>query len=352
MNAASSVWGHELSRRSHATRKMNRQPNMHRSGNSEFLQAGGVFRKTGGPAWRQGVALLAMVWLSGCSMFGPSDPSAHDRANSLVILLSDESPAYRRVAQEVASRAGRPVVNFRLDGTLASQEDVIRRLQRSTYSTVVAIGLPAARSARRLTGKRVVFCQVSSHEEESLVSPFMKGVSAVPPVREQFRAWRALNPKLRTVGVITGPQQRALLAEARQSARENGLVLIAVEVKSDRETLYAFQRLSPRVQGLWLVPDNRVLSNSVLHYLMAYAVKEGKQVLAFSHELLALGALLSVESSPADIAGQVLVRTRESSAKRAGILPLTHVETRVNLIMLRRFGLVMPPGFKGKIHAS
>ncbi|MEK6550321.1 MAG: ABC transporter substrate binding protein, partial [Pseudomonadota bacterium] len=251
---------------------------MHRSGNSEFLQAGGVFRKTGGPAWRQGVALLAMVWLSGCSMFGPSDPSAHDRANSLVILLSDESPAYRRVAQEVASRAGRPVVNFRLDGTLASQEDVIRRLQRSTYSTVVAIGLPAARSARRLTGKRVVFCQVSSHEEESLVSPLMKGVSAVPPVREQFRAWRALNPKLRTVGVITGPQQRALLAEARQSARENGLVLIAVEVKSDRETLYAFQRLSPRVQGLWLVPDNRVLSNSVLHDLMAYAVKEGKQV--------------------------------------------------------------------------
>ena len=128
MNAASSVWGHELSRRSHATRKMNRQPNMHRSGNSEFLQAGGVFRKTGGPAWRQGVALLAMVWLSGCSMFGPSDPSAHDRANSLVILLSDESPAYRRVAQEVASRAGRPVVNFRLDGTLASQDDVIRRI--------------------------------------------------------------------------------------------------------------------------------------------------------------------------------------------------------------------------------
>ena len=292
--------------------------------------------------------MLAMVWLAGCSMFGQpgQDPA------SLAILQSDESPAYHRVAQEISNRAGKPVVVYRLDGTAARQEDVLRHLQRSTHATVVAIGLPAARTARRLTGKHVVFCQVSSHEEVGLLSPHMKGVSAVPPVREQFRAWRALNPKLRTVGVITGPQQRALLVEARQAARENGLVLIAVEVKSDRETLYAFQRLSPRVQGLWLVPDNRVLSHSVLHDLMAYAVKEGKQVLAFSHELLALGALLSVESSPADIAEQVLVRTRESSAKKTGILPLTHVETRVNLTMLRRFGLVMPSGFKGKIHAS
>jgi ABC-type uncharacterized transport system substrate-binding protein len=316
---------------------------MRRHGNCEFFQKG---------VWRQGIALLALFWVAGCTMLGLSDPASQDRANNLAILLSDESPAFRRVAQEMASQAGKPIENFRLDGSVASQAETLRRLQRSTHSTVVAIGLPAARGARRLTGKQVVFCQVSSHEEESLVSPLMKGVSAIPPVREQFRAWRALNPKLRTVGVITGPQQSALLTEARQSARANGLELIAVEVKSDRETLYAFKRLSPRVQGLWLVPDNRVLSNAVLLDLMAHAVKEGKQVLAFSHELLALGALLSVESSPADIAGRVLARTRETSAKSVGVLPLTRVETRVNATMLRRFGLTVPSGFEGKLHAS
>ena len=342
MNAAAT------STRPCGTQALTRQPInflliMFRPGNCEFFQKG---------VWRQGIALLALFWVGGCSMLGISDPASHDRANNLAILLSDESPAFRRVAQEMASQAGKPIENFRLDGSVASQVETLRRLQRSTHSTVVAIGLPAARAARRLTDKQVVFCQVSSHEEESLMSPFVKGVSAIPPVREQFRAWRALNPKLRTVGVITGPQQSALLTEARQAAHANGLELIAVEVKSDRETLYAFKRLSRRVQGLWLVPDNRVLSNAVLHDLMAHAVKEGKQVLAFSHELLALGALLSVESSPADIAGRVLARTRETSAKSVAVLPLTRGETRVNATMLRRFGLTMPSGFEGKLHAS
>lgn len=322
---------------------MNFLPTMPRSGNCGFIEEG---------VWRQWIVLLALFWVAGCSMLGLSDPASRDHANNLAILLSDESPAFRHVAEEVANQAGRPIANFRLDGSVASREEALRRLQRSTHSTIVAIGLPAARAAHRLTDKQVVFCQVSSHEEESLVSPFVKGVSAVPPVREQFRAWRALNPKLRTVGVITGPQQTVLLTEARQAARANGLELIAVEVKSDRETLYAFKRLSRRVQGLWLVPDNRVLSNAVLRDLMTHAVKEGKQVLAFSHELLGLGALLSVESSPADIAGQVLARTRETSAKSVGILPLTRVETRVNATMLRRFGLTVPGGFEGKLHAS
>ena len=302
--------------------------------------------------WRQGLGLLALFWMAGCSMLGSVDSVSREHADSLAILLSDESPAFRRVAQEITSQTGHPIESFRLTDSATSQAEILQRLQRSTRSTIIAIGLPAARAARRLTNKQVVFCQVSSHEEGSLASAFVKGVSAIPPVREQFRAWRALNPKLSKVGVITGAQQGALLTEARQAAHANGLELITVEVKSDRETLYAFKRLSPRVQGLWLVPDNRVLSNAVLRDLMAHAVKEGKQVLAFSHELLGLGALLSVESSPADIARQVLARTRDGSANNVAVLPLTRVDTRVNAMMLRRFGLTMPSSFEGKLHAS
>lgn len=316
---------------------------MLRFGNREFFQ---------GKIWRQGIALLALFWVAGCSMLGVSDPASRNPANNLTILLSDDSPAFRRVAEEMASQAGAPIESFRLNDGTASPAEILRRLQRSPRPIVVAIGLPAARAAQRLTNKQIVYCQVSSHEERSLASPFTKGVSATPPVREQFRAWRTLNPKLRTVGVITGPQQSALLTEARQAARAHGLELVAVEVTSDRETLYAFKRLSRRVQGLWLVPDNRVLSNTVLRDLMTHAVKEGKQVLAFSHELLGLGALLSVENSPADIAARVLARTRETSAKGVGVLPLTRVEIRVNATMLRRFGLTLPVGFEGKPHAS
>lgn len=293
-----------------------------------------------------------LLGLAGCSMFGQKEPAPVEPPKRLAILLSNESPAFLRVAKEVIRQHGKPIESFRLNDNNASPEETLRRLQQSPATNVIAIGLPAARAARRLTGKQIVFCQVSSHEEGNLISASMKGVRSIPPVSEQFRVWRALNPSLRTVGVITGPQQTVLLAEAHQAAQKHGLTLIAVQVKADRETLYAFKQLSRRVQGLWLVPDNRVLSSAVLRDLMAYAVLEGKQVLAFSQELLSIGALLSMESNPADIAGRVLARTREAPTANIEAMPLTQAETRVNTMMLKRFGLKLPNGFEGKLHGS
>lgn len=298
-----------------------------------------------------GIALFFILGLAACSMSEPKHAAPAELPQHLAILLSDDSPAFRRVAEEITRQYGKTVESFRLKDS-GGTEETLRRLQRSAAIHVVAIGLPAARAARQLKEKQIVFCQVSSHEEGGLVAASMKGVRAMPPVGEQFRTWRALNPKLRDVGVITGAQQTALLAEANQAAQEHGLNLIAVQVKSDRETFYAFKQLARRVQGLWLVPDNRVLSSAVLRDLMAYAVVEGKQVLAFSQELLNLGALLSMESSPADIASRVLAQTREAPTVNIEVMPLTRAETRVNTMMLRRFGLKVPSGFEGKLHGS
>lgn len=300
--------------------------------------------------WRQSILVMgtfcAVLLLPSCASWQQYS------VKSIAVLESDESPAFRRVTQEVTRQAGVPVETFRLSGGGMTQHEILRRLQTGSQDIVIAVGLPAARASLSLAGKRVVYCQVFNYEASGLITSAMKGVSALPPVREQFRTWKAINPNLRRVGVITGPQQRILLAEARLAARENGLELSAVEVNSDRETLYAFKRLAPGIQGLWLVPDNRVLSAAILEDLMAHAVKQGKQVLAFSHEMLALGALLSVESSSVDIASQVLARSRESSGSAAGVLPLTRGDIRVNGMMLRRFGLVIPRGFEGLVHAS
>jgi ABC-type uncharacterized transport system substrate-binding protein len=185
---------------------------------------------------------------------------------------------------------------------------VQKKIQSSDIPLVVSIGLPAARVARGLSGKRVVFCQVFNYEDTDLVTSWMIGVAATPPVNEQFRVWKQLSPRLKRVGVITGKSLRGLMEEAQAAARENGLELVHVEVRSDKETLYAYKQLVPKIQGLWLVPDNRVLSREVIRDVMAHSVREGKQVAVFSHQLLALGGLVSAESGYADIAEQVLER--------------------------------------------
>ena len=265
--------------------------------------------------------------------------------------MSDRSPAFVDVQREIAKRYQDRIQNHYLDNN-ADMNAVRRRVQVSDIPVVVAIGLPAARVARNLSGKHVVFCQVFNYEDTKLVTPKMKGVAATPPVDDLFRTWKQLSPKLKRVGVITGGNLRDLMEEAQAAAKKHGLKLIHVQARSDKETLFAFKRLSPKIDGLWMVPDNRVLSSSVIRDIMAYSVRQGEQVAVFSDQLLALGGLLSAESSSADIAEQVLQRIEHIHEDSGmAVRGLTNTTIRINAVMAKRLNLGIPKSLRGMAHA-
>lgn len=305
-----------------------------------------------------GIVLLAAIGLGGCKTAPPPRAAPEpvpvvDRG--IVVLASDASPAFSSVARELSLRHSRQGVElFTLAGEETRNAALLRRIQSSDRTRVVAIGLPAARLARRLEGKQVVFCQVFNHEGANLVTPWMKGVAAVPPPGEQLRAWKAIQPALARVAMLTGPNLKGLVSEARTASREQGIELRVVEVKTDKELLYAFKRIGPTVQGLWLVPDNRVLSRHVLRDVVGYALKEGKSVLAFNRELLSLGAMLSAENDAGDIAETVLQRLDPDAPGRepsgADVWPLRRADIHINALVVSQLGLSLPPSFRDKVH--
>lgn len=291
-----------------------------------------------------------MPAVAGCVMSRPAPPPAP--VPGIVILMSDRSPAFTGVQREIEKRYTQRIENHYLGENEGANSAVQKRVQSSDIRQVVAIGLPAARVARGLAGKHVVFCQVFNYEDTDMVTSWMKGVAATPPANDQFRAWKLLSPRLKKVGVITGRNLRGLMDDARTAARENGLELVHVEVRSDKETLYAYKQLAPKIQGLWLVPDNRVLSREIIRDVMAYSVKEGKQVAVFSHQLLALGGLLSAESSYADIAEQVLLEMNGGRNDTSSpVRPLTTATIRINSVMAGRLGLKLPAAQRGQVYA-
>lgn len=293
-----------------------------------------------------GTLFITVAVATGCATVQPKP------APGIAILLSDRLPAFVGVQREIEKRYSQRIENYYLGSNEAANFAVQKKIQSSDISQVVAIGLPAAQVARGLSGKRVIFCQVFNYEDTDLATSWMKGVAATPPVDEQFRVWKQLSPRLKRVGVITGRNLRGLMEEAQAAARENGLELVHIEVRSDKETLYAYKQLLPKIQGLWLVPDNRVLSRDVIHDVMAQSVREGKQVAVFSHQLLALGGLLSAEGSYADIADQALERVKRTH-KDADMLvtPLTKATIRINRVMAQRLNLTIPKSLRGLAHA-
>lgn len=298
--------------------------------------------------------MIAVLLLPGCVGSTPSvGGAASDRAMRLLIVQSADTPAFAAVTQELIRRwPSRPAtVTLSADD---SEDTLMARVRARPPAAVIAIGLPAAMAARGLRNK-VIFCQVFNYEEAALLSPSMKGVSAIPSIEAQFRLWKRIDPRLERVGVMVGPHLNDVIRAARAAARANAISLTVVPVRSDMEVRYAFRRLGAAVQGLWLLPDNRVLSRSVLREVLSYSYREGKPVLAPSLQLLTLGALMSVEPDPGDVAERVLERVRAGAGRSdipgPEVIPLTHARVRINRVVAKRLGLRIPSELKELVYA-
>jgi ABC-type uncharacterized transport system substrate-binding protein len=215
---------------------------------------------------------------------------------------------------------------------------------RSQPAVVIAVGRAAVDAARvRLPGRPIVFCQVFAYEDVLKDGGPIWGVHSLPPLALQLRTWQAIDPTLRAIALILGEGRDALSAEVTRAAASVGAEVRFETSHSDRETLYLFKRLAAQVDGLWLFPDNRVLSPTVLRELLSYANSHNVRVLAFSESLLRWGALVSAVSVPADITETVRVVAERVAAGKTqdlpAMTPLRAAELHVNPAVAAALGL-------------
>lgn len=207
---------------------------------------------------------------------------------------------------------------------------------------VIAVGTAATRAAlERRLGAFVVFCQVTDVDFDA--APNAYGVDSTPPLDLQLKAWRRLDPTLRTIAAVLGRDETLLAARARDAAAAQGLALELRLASSDQEAIYHFKRIAADVDGLWLLPDNTVLSPRAIREMLEHAAARGVQSLVFTPSLLEWGAVLSVTATDLDLArtlaGVVDVLADGRGDALPPITPLTELEARVNVQAAERLGL-------------
>ncbi len=273
----------------------------------------------------------------------------------VAILVSSDIPAYREVADAISARLGSRAHTWYLHPSSENGQKILADIARSPHAQVVAIGLDAAVSARTLTDKQVVFCQVFNYEDHQLTSPTSKGVGMLPSFEKSFAAWKAISPGLEQIAIITGPGLSEYVQKARVAARANGITLLHREVNSDMELLVEYKNVADKVQGYWLWPDNRVLSGTVLRDVLTFSMRNGKQVAVFNDELLELGGMISITSDYKDIANNVIKRLARAEGKTvipgAVIDPLDVANLKINTLMVKRFGLTVPERYRKYLDA-
>ncbi len=309
--------------------------------------------------WRL-VIFAAALLLQSCALFKREEPPVPPPpvvkpepkrpTMEVVILVSEDTPAYSKVAKALARQLGQRSSIRYLGGSQMENIKMLEAYRNDEDKQFVSIGLSASVAAKSLMNRQVIFCQVFNYQDYGLLTAKHKGVSMIPSMSKTFAAWHALAPDTSDVGVISGPGFEGMMQVASAAAKSQGIALHYVTVNSDKEYQYAYKQMAGKVQGYWLLPDNRVLSENVLRDVMTFSVRNSKQVVVFNDELLNLGGLFSVNSDYRNIVQQVLERLEKADGKEdvpgPDIVYLDRVILRINPVMAQRLNLEIPGHYK------
>ena len=142
-------------------------------------------------------------------------------AEGIAVLKSHDLEPFNQALAGFVAACPTAVTEYDLRGTTKDEGSIIQRLTASKPTLVVAIGPLAAQVAKdRVRGIPTVFVMVSNPPKYGLRGEKIAGVSLDIPVERQLTIYKALTPRLQTLGTIFDPAKTgAIVKEAQQVAQ-------------------------------------------------------------------------------------------------------------------------------------
>ncbi len=212
----------------------------------------------------------------------------------VTLIVSSDTPAYRAVVEAFTRSWAMPIRTVWLDQE-PDVDKLIHELEASPPQAVVAIGEPA-RASLDASGLPIIHAQSFKDNVST------RGVDSMPEPAAQLRAWKASEPAIRRIGIITGALFAGQMQALAAAGTALGLEMTTQQVSSDKETLFEFRRLVPQLDGFILLPDDSVLSPAVIQEIFSHGRSNGIQFLAYNQLLRTLGAQYLVTEDAQDVA--------------------------------------------------
>gem|GEM_PF-430494 len=266
-----------------------------------------------------------------------------------VLKSHDIAPINQALAGFVAT-CPEHITTYDLGGNTSNSRGIIDRIMASPPRLIVAIGPLAAQVAKtEVRGVPVVFAMVRNPHKSGLEGDNIAGISLDVPIEAQLAMYKALLPALRVIGVVYDPEKTgALVKDAGEVAEKFGLRFLATSVTSQTEVPAVLRSLLGKVDALWMLPDDTVITPESLSFFLLTAFKHNLPVLTISDAFVEAGALAALSADYTDVGRQACQLSREiESGQRhpaqAGIVPPAKVNVAINLQTARQLGLILPP---------
>ncbi len=221
---------------------------------------------------------------------------------------------------------------------------ISKELSGLSPDIMVAVGPEAttlAWSLSRDTGVPSIYSMVLNPEALAAVDiePGC-GLSMKIPVARQIRDMAQVLDGMKRLGILYDPSlNQAFVNEAARQAGFSGLEVVPLQVSSSRQIPGVLEEKWPSIDALWLIPDQTVISQTLVEYIIREALFQKKPVVGYNRFFYDSGAALAFALDFEDIGRQTakLVIDHLSGLSCTELIPSYQV--LVNHRVMRRMGL-------------
>ena len=230
------------------------------------------------------------------------------QAAEIVVLKSSDVDYYSQAVQgfRQALPTHTHIVEYTIPERTTDAREVGQSIRAGHPDLVLAVGLKAALAAKlEIPDLPVVFCLVLNPELHGLPADNMIGILMKVPPNQQLESIKTVAPRARRIGVLYDErQQAATVSAAKHQAKLLGLQLIERAVTNREEVAGALTALLPLIDLLWVLPDQTVITEKSLPFLLASTFDAKIPLFGFSSTLVQRGALGALVIEPLDAGTQ------------------------------------------------
>lgn len=255
-----------------------------------FLDFGSFWRKTF-------FLLIAIMWIPGTisSILGQENSGIH-----IAVLVSRTIRPYLEAVEGINEIL---IKNDQIEITILelgkiegkSEELLKKSLSRKEYSLIIGVGPEASRFVTSVSDNIVPMIYTMVLHPERSALPSHCGISLDIPIEVQLKTIASALPSVRRIGLLFDPEYNSSFyreASTYASAMDREIVPLPVSSKSDISNV--FRMTWPDIDGLWLIPDQTVISESIVQYVIKQALYNRRPAIGYNRFFYESGATLAL----------------------------------------------------------
>ena len=297
-----------------------------------------------------GVKLLLVVL---CSVFlwAAGLQAEEIGAPKVAILVSRNIRPYIEAVEGVSSvlseAANVKIQVFRLEKFKGKLRAVlIRKLVEEKFDLFVAVGPEAAGFAWEEPGSEKtarLYSMVLNPPKVSVLAETACGISLNIPAHRQLKIIAQGLPAGKRLGLLYDPRYNSeFFRKAAAEASFLGLKIVSLKVLSKKDIPIILKQHWEDMDALWLIPDQTVISESIVQYIIREALFEKVPVIGYNRFFYESGAALAFVFDYEEIGrqtGRLAVNILSGRACETGT-PVFHVW--LNLRVIDKLGINVP----------